>query len=289
MTLEKSTFYVKDNAFSPLDSEYLPPGKDGDLIRKQTKQKQLDQKTNDVLEKRSSQNIKANVNDRAVKSRKASEELLSDEGFAEGSTIERSEKEDFSSSETVPNRKLPDDIESLRSKMFASTDLKSSNPKPDFGFPEKHVSASNNVASIQKSRDFHSSVDSISAQKSEPDYSKYPSPGNQVFDPLLGDDIGLKVDINNDVYVTGVTIVPSSSLNQVNHRLPPTSKLRQRKLQKPPLGSGAIGRFMKSMSNRHGGSKEDLSSSSRDVSLTPGKYLLIFLLQYIYPSKETHD
>ena len=248
----RSNISERNKGFPPLNNGYLPPGKDGDLIRKQTKQKLLDKKIS------SSSEILI-VNDCEKKAQKVSEDFFSDEGFAEGSTIERSEKEDSSPGDMDPSHQLPDDIVSLRSKMFASANVKPSVSRSNINsaLSEKNISTASDDAPWKNSRDLRSRSNSISAKQVKSSLNQYSSE-NLVVDSLLGNDIGLKVDHNNDVYVTGVTIVPSSALNSGNSGVSQTNKLRPKKIQKPPSGVRGLGRLMKGMSSHHGGSKEDL-------------------------------
>ena len=230
-----------------IENDYLPPGKDGNCFRKQTQfQHHLS------FDSISSGNF---IENKRQESRRVSEELLSDEGFADSSTIERSEAEES---------QLPEDIESLRSKMFVLS--KSSD--------------NNNTVS---STDSESSAKDVKQQNwiAEKHHKSYlPPPQNtirpdevEMSDTEFCQEFATTFPQSNVPFTTEVTLVPSAMLQNpgisVIQRSRPTSK----KQQKTPSGN-ALERFMKNVNNQH--SSIDDFSKNKD-HLNQGIVLYIYI------------
>ena len=214
------------------DVSYLPPGKDGDSARMSAKQKISEIVPDQITSRTIESCASLDTDDDLSKGheRKTSDELLSDEGFADSSTIERSETEEY--------QQLPDDIELLRSKMFA---LPCSN----------NEAKTNTVSSTESENSVCSSFEQIEKTNR---YNLATS-----FDESKNDDkkSHQNRDFDAEVYATEVTLVPTSALQRPNHMAHPSSKLKAKKIQKP----SSFGRFMKTVSNHSSGSKEDLSQN----------------------------
>ena len=218
---------------------YLPPGKDGDSARKLTKLPKADQQNNsDEIADYTTNNSEAEMSPKDS-DRRSSEDVLSDEGFADGSTMERSETEEF---------QLPEDIKLLRSKMFSRS---KSNGEPKTNTVSSTESENSECGGF-KPKDSSKWNDHELPNRDDIDNSRRRSDAFSGLEP--------------GVFATGVTIVPTSALRQTNRALTPPSKLRSKKLPKPQSGN-PLGRLIKNVSNHYTGSKEDISKSKDNANV----------------------
>ena len=224
---------------------YLPPGKDGDQARKLKKQKHiLLEECTDAVD------YSTNISDEILPKdteRRASEDILSDEGFADGSTIERSETED---------NQLPEDIELLRSKMFA---LSKSNSEPKTNTVSSTESENSGCSNIKPTEDAKwCDRDQVDVQN-----------GRASFDD--GKLRSSKTLLDPGVFATGVTIVPTSALRPTSRAVASPNRFKSKKIPKSPNES-AISRLFKNVSKNVSSSQEDLSQSKDFASkLNQGK------------------
>nr|CAB3262484.1 uncharacterized protein LOC100179876 [Phallusia mammillata] len=305
--LKPASSFIDPRTLSLEPNSYLPPGKDG-LSTGSKKRLALGGGSDAAVGRKLSQpypNGSSTSSPHQQALSKLVEEVVSDEGFAEGSTIERPDKEQIPEPEVAESRRFEetsfpdaavprksemrgkkdnrewyesvvsveqsDDTKAKRFQILSTEDLSANTPESRFlrNGSAKHQQQHTRVKVIEEPPYENLPIDSRHIM---------PHQINTFLDSELNNNekrlsvaSGSHPRKNGEVFAAGVTIVRTPQPQGIppSSTSPPTRPKPTRQLHKTPKTSpgSAIGRIMKSAS-RISGSKEDLSPKTE--SSIPG-------------------